>query len=248
MTDEHRRRSAVVLLVEDDPAVQDLVRDALAAAGHRVWVAGSAAEADVLTDELRPDVILVDLALPDANGLLLCGDLKEKTGAAVVVCSGTKRQDDVALAFRLGADDFVGKPVRIHELRARVGAVLDRAGGRAVKPPDAGSAPRVLRAGAIVVDDGACRVSVDDATVPVTPTEYRLLRMLAAQPGRVVPRDELCRGVLGCDDRAARETLGVHARRLRAKLAAHAGPPRTIEAVRGFGYRLTAGTASGAGS
>lgn len=238
MADQHPRRPAVILLVEDEPPVQDLMRDALTAVGHQVWIAGSAAEAEVVTDQLRPDLIVVDLSLPDGSGLVLCSDLGAKTGAPVVVCSGTKRKDDLALAFKLGAVDFVQKPLQIHELRARVDAALRRGPVRGIGPQADRKAPRALQVGTVAIDEDACRVVVDDVVVPVTPTEYRLLHALAVRPGRVVPYDELCREVLGSDARGTRETLGVHARRLRAKLAAHGDAEPYVQAVRGFGYRL----------
>jgi two-component system, OmpR family, response regulator MtrA len=228
--------SPTVLLVEDDPAIVTMLTDALGIRGYLVCSSRTAAEAGRLIDELSPDVILLDLALPDGNGLLLCANLRAKTNAPIIVCSASKQQDDRILGFKLGADDFVGKPFCVEELAARIEAVLRRAN----PAPRADAAARSGRheVGRLVIDEPRCRVMLDAEEVRLTPTEYRLLCLLASRQGEVLSRKELAERVWGYHDPDVGRSLEVHMRRLRAKLeAGSAGAPRLVT-LRGFGYQL----------
>lgn len=127
-----------ILVVDDDPLVAVALVDTLRGSGYNPHVAESAAEAKLLLPLVRPDLIILDLGLPDGDGLLLCAELKEIVDVPIIVCSGTQqRPRDASLSLRLGADDFIGKPFEVHELRARVAAALRRAETRSVAPaPD----------------------------------------------------------------------------------------------------------------
>ena len=236
MMDARENSRGTILLVEDDPTVAGMLKDRLEARGYCVWHAESAAEAEAMAGELRLDLIILDLMLPDAHGLVLCAELKEKHAAPVIICSGTKRRDDAALGFKLGADDFVAKPFSVGELEARIEAALRRASPRAAaeSPPARG----VQRIGELAIDHARCRVTLGGEVLRLTPTEYRLLCALADRPDEVVSRQELAEGVWGYHDSAVGRSLDVHMRRLRAKLDAGAAPPPALVTVRGFGYRL----------
>jgi DNA-binding response OmpR family regulator len=225
-----------ILLVEDDPTVAAMLKDRLEARGYRVWHAESAAEAEALAGELRLDLIILDLMLPDAHGLVLCAELKDKKVAPVIICSGTKRRDDAALGFKLGAEDFVAKPFSVGELEARIEAALRRASprGAAESPPARG----VQRIGELAIDRTRCLVTLGGQAVRLTPMEYRLLCALADRPDEMLSRQELAERVWGYHDPGVGRSLDVHMRRLRAKLDAGAAPPPALVTVRGFGYRL----------
>src|SRR5919202_3609309 len=134
-----------------------MLRDALQSKGYHVWHAASAAEAEALLAEIRADLIICDLMLPDANGLILCADLHRKAQAPIIICSGTKRKDDRILGFKLGADDFIAKPFELDDLLARVEASLRRAERFRPKPA---VLPERERVGNLAVDRARCRVTL----------------------------------------------------------------------------------------
>ena len=234
-----------ILVVEDDPAVASLLTDALEADGYRVRHAASGGQARGLLGEAGADLVVLDLNLPDANGLLLCAELKALAGAPVIICSGTKRADDLAIGLKLGADDFVRKPVQISELRARVERAL---GAPPRSTPEAGTAEgtegRLRAVGGLVIEHARRRATVDGAPLQLTPTEYRLLTLLVERAEELVTGAELARAIWGQHDPAIGEALQVHVRRLRAKLAAHGEVAPSVVTVRGFGYLLRANAPS----
>ena len=232
------RRGVSILLTEDDPAIATMLRDALEPRGHRIWHALNAAEALVLADEVDPEVIILDLMLPDEHGLALCADLRSRTDAPIIVCSATKRRDDAVLAFKLGAFDFVSKPFRLTELEARIEAAGRQAAQRRAAAPAPPGPPDRQRIGEMVIDRPARRVLLAGRPVHLTPIEYRLLELLAEQVGRAVAREALVRGIWGRDDPTLAASLATHARRLRAKLRSRRGAGPAFATLRGFGYRI----------
>jgi two-component system response regulator VicR len=227
---------ATILLVEDDSTIATLFVDSLGARDYRVWHAVNASEAEAMLDQARPDLIVVDLMLPDRNGLLLCADLKEKHNLPMIICSATKRKDDAVIGLKLGADDFIAKPCSMAELEARIEATLRRANSDTTSE----SVPRQaqLRLGDLVVDQGRCQVTLGGKLLQLTPTEYRLLAALANRPDQVLSREELAEQVWGYYDAGVGRSLEVHLRRLRVKLDGGLVPPPQIVTARGFGYRL----------
>jgi DNA-binding response OmpR family regulator len=229
-----------LLLVGDGAAVSALLADRLADKEYRVWRAETAAEAEGVVDEIRPDLVILDLALPDANGLVLCANLKARPEKPIVICMGPNDRNEAVLALKLGADDFIPKPFSIDELEARVTAALRRA--RPGATSDASSPAACRRIGQLVIDEARCRVMLADQILHLTPTEYRLLCVLAGRLDRVVPRAELADRVWGCYDAGLARSLKVHLRRLRTKLRAQAGQAPALRTVRGFGYSLVTDT------
>jgi DNA-binding response OmpR family regulator len=226
-------RGASILLVEGDLATASLLRDALESRGPRIGPAGDAAEAVLLAEEVDLDVILLDLTLPGGSGLALCPELRQRTEAPIIACASSRRRDYAVLALRLGASDFVAKPFYLPELEARIEAVRRR--GTSAR---SSSTPAPQRLGALVIDRAGRRVALAGETSHLTPTEYQLLELLASRPGQVVSRAELVRAIWGHDDPVLVASLGVHARRLRAKLRRDDVVAPSIVAVRGFGYRI----------
>ena len=231
---------ATILLVEDDPAIADMLVDRLGHKAYCVWQASSAAEAEQLVEEVRPDLIIVDLTLPDTHGLLLCANLRERQAAPIIICSGSKRKEDPALGFKLGADDFIAKPFSLDELEARIERALRHAasGGTAPSSPPGPAQAAVQHIGDLVIDQARCRVTFAGEVLRLTPTEYRLLCVLAERPDHVRSRKELAEAVWGYDDASVARSLDVHMRRLRGKLQGCAAEGPRLAVARGFGYQL----------
>ncbi|MGH2366782.1 MAG: response regulator transcription factor [Chloroflexota bacterium] len=252
---------ATIMLVEDDRHVAALLMDILQSGGYTVRHAGTGAAAMSLLDEARPDLIILDLMLPDADGLVLCADLRARAAVPIVVCSATPVKRDSILALKLGADDFIAKPFAVDELLARVAAVLRRTAPAVPAPlapsavdqpapqeptpeADPPSPPRVDRISQLVLDHTRRQVTLGGHEVPLTPTEYRLLTALASRPDEVLSRQELAHQVWGYEDASIGRSIDVHIHRLRAKIEAAVGrtgiEAPVIVSVRGFGYRITA--------
>ncbi|HYW88874.1 MAG TPA: response regulator transcription factor [Chloroflexota bacterium] len=224
------------MLVEDDAAVAQTLTDALEASGYRVWLAETGADAKTLLEQTRPDLVLLDLMLPDVDGLVLCSGLKSIADVPIIICSATPQKRDAILGLKLGADDFVAKPFDIYELEARVEAVLRRTQSRTREP--AAAPPDHIRVGELIIDRSRRRVTLGGEPIQLTPTEYRLVSALASRPDEILSRDELATLVWGYQDASSGRTIDVHIRRLRVKLNAGPVPAPAIVAVRGFGYKM----------
>jgi two-component system, OmpR family, response regulator len=240
-----------ILLVEDDVAVGTLLAEVLQDAGYRATLAPSGAEAKAFVDQDRPDLIVLDLRLPDTDGLVLCADLQSRVSAPLMVVSASSEKRDAILAVKLGADDFVAKPFDVDHLLARIEATLRRHAMSAAVSRTLVSAPeapalnpqaaddgRVRRVGTLTMDHARRLVSVGGRTVGITPTEYRILQALIERPDEVVTRDELAMKVWGFQDAGIGRSIDVHIRRLRLKLEGGDVAPPSIVAVRGFGYKV----------
>jgi DNA-binding response OmpR family regulator len=225
----------VVLLIEDDLALAEMVRTFLGDRGYPVWHAANGAEAAALSEEITPDLVIVDLMLPDADGLVLCADLLERWPVPIIICSASKRPEDPVLGLKLGADDFVRKPFSCAELEARIAAALRRA---VLHDPACPTAKTELAVGPLAIDRARCRVTLGGEPVYLTPTEYQLLCVLAEHPNRVHSSRELAEHVRGQYDSGIGHSLQVHLRRMRAKLTGASVRAPELRAVRGFGYEL----------
>ncbi len=225
-------RSPNILLIEDDAALASMLSDTLRARSYGVWQVGSAADAEAALGEVRPDLILLDLMLPDGNGLVMCSRLKARARVPVIICSATKRKEDAAIGFQLGADDFLRKPFSIDELQARIERTLRRVPVAASDERAAGDQRE--RVGALSIDKTRCIATVGNKTLHLTPTEFRLLSALAGRAGEVLARHELAERIWGCVDDGVLPSLDVHMRRLRAKLTASADVGPSIVTRRGF--------------
>jgi DNA-binding response OmpR family regulator len=232
-----RREAATIVLVEDDPAVAQTMADALDWSGYRVRHAATGWEAKAMVGSSTPDLIVLDLMLPDVDGLLLCSGLKQMAPTPIVICSATPQKRDAILGLKLGADDFIPKPFDIYELEARLAAVLRRSKStRLEEPPPA--ATDQLRVGSLSIDRARRRVQVGPEQLALTPTEFRLLTTLAGRFDEAIRRKDLALKVWGYQEASDGRTIDVHVRRLRAKLASTSVPAPTIVTVRGLGYKL----------
>jgi len=241
-----------VLVVDDEPDIVALVAYHLARSGYQVATAATGAEALAQAARERPALVVLDLMLPDRSGFEVLEQLRaaeETRRVAVLVLTARGGEADRIRGLSLGADDYLAKPFSPQELVLRVGAILRRvasAAGPTAGEPAAGAVAAgddVLAVGPIRIDRAAMTVDADGRRVDLTPTEFRLLVMLAERRGRVQARTHLLETVWEAAPDIQTRTVDMHVQRLRAKL----GPAgELIETVRGFGYRLRAGAAPGA--
>jgi two-component system phosphate regulon response regulator PhoB len=224
---------ATVLLVDDEPDVVDLVRHKLRRAGFEVLVAMTGWNGLQLAKSERPDVLILDLMLPEMNGFEVCQQLKadpETVNIPVLMLTAKCEDDDRFRGFELGADDYVTKPFSPRELVYRITALLRRSKGPA--QPDS------LEFDGFKVDRSGMRVFLDGNKLELTTTEYKLLTLLLERRGRVQQRDTLLTEVWEYQRAVDTRTVDTHMRRLREKLGEHAS---RIETIRGKGYRFCAG-------
>jgi two-component system, OmpR family, response regulator len=220
-----------ILVVDDEAHIREVVRYALERDGCRVDVVGDGAAAERRIADGDLDLVVLDILMPELDGLTLCRRLRATGGPPIIFLSSRAEEADRILGLDLGGDDYVTKPFSPGELAARVRAVLRRARDRALAPPQP-----VLRRGRVAVDRARHRVVVDDDhPVALTVTELRLLAALIAHPGRVLTRTQLIDQVYDGDHHITARTVDTHVRNVRAKLAAHGVD--AIETVHGVGYR-----------
>ena len=231
-----------VLVVEDERDVAELLRFHLAKEGYEVIVAPTGTEAVRRARDLQPELVLLDIMVPQLNGWEVCRRLKadpETRAIPVIMLTGRAEEGDKVLGFELGADDYVTKPFSPRELVARVRAVVRR--GRHGEATE--KKPR-LKAGDLEIDRHRFEVRMRGRAVELTPKEFELLATLVDSPGRVFGRSELLDLVWGRDGFVEPRTVDVHLARLRAKFVAAKVPAPGIETVRGVGYRMRDAEAS----
>lgn len=234
---------ASILIVEDDKAITFMLTDVLESTGYHVREAATGAAARSLVEQHRPDLIILDLVLPDEDGLVLCSVLKSMANVPILICSATQRRRDAFLSLKLGADDFIAKPFDVYDLLARVEVLLRRAAQHHAGEQTAPRGP--IRIGDLLIDHALHQVTLGENVLQLTPTEYRLLTVLAARPDQVVPRDALAKLVWGDPDTGTSRTIDVHIGRLRVKLSQGGRTAPQIISVRGFGYKIVSGSTLG---
>ncbi len=224
----------IILVIDDEPSYREALSIALGADGFAVRMAASAADARAEIALEAPDVVLLDINLPDASGTELCREIVATTSAHVVMVSARAEEVDVVLALELGAADYVGKPFRTRELIARINALLRR-GAR--KPPRS-SSNTFLESGPVTIDQERRRVVVRGSVVDFSRKEYELLVALVEARGQVLSRDELIDLVWWGQDLSDTRTLDTHLKRLRKKVELDPSDPKHLITVRGVGFRF----------
>ena len=227
-------RKTCALVVEDDPNIVDLIRSNLAVRGFDTVVSVDGMRALQLLETEDPDIVLLDLMLPEADGFELCRQIRERSPVAIIVVSARGGERDKVTALHMGADDYMTKPFSIEELLARITATLRRTRPAA---PTEQQAPPVIVVGDIVIDLALQQVRRNGQPVHLTPTEFALLRELAVNRGKLLTHAHLLRRVWGHGYETETEYLRVYVRRLRAKLEAEDSPPLILTQPRA-GYRL----------
>jgi DNA-binding response OmpR family regulator len=217
-----------ILVVDDEVHVQHLLRMYLERAGYAVDTCGDGDDALALARAKRPDLVILDLMLPGTAGLDVCRDLRAEGDVPIIMLTARTTEQDRLRGLRDGADDYVTKPFSPAEVVLRVEAVLRRA-----SPDGAREGP--LRAGAVELDPDRHRVTVNRRELSLTPTEFRLLQALVAEPGRTFTRQQLLDRIAGPDFAGFDRNVDVHVANLRKKLGLEPSPVRTVY---GVGYRF----------
>jgi len=224
----------VALVVEDEKLIRRFVRTALEEEGCRVFEAGTLAQGLIEAGNQKPDLVVLDLGLPDGNGIDFIRDLRGWSDAPILVLSARTNEKDKIQALDVGADDYLTKPFGVAELQARTRALLRR------MRPGTGDEPRV-GFGEVQVDLSRRQVTCAGEVVHLTPIEYRLLTVLIAHAGRVLTHRQLLREVWGPSHGEDTHYLRVYMAGLRRKLEANPAMPRHLQTEAGVGYRLILG-------
>jgi len=221
-----------ILIVDDNPSVRTLVRDYLSEQGFRVVVADNGQNALYIARHEKPDLILLDIMMPEMDGYQFITAYRKESDAPIILLTAKLEETDKVLGLELGADDYVTKPFGMRELLARIRAVLRRVGADAVQPAS-------LRAADIILERDTRQVRVDGQSVNLTPSEFDLLAVLMENPGRVYSRADLLVKLQGSTFEGVERTIDVHVRNLRTKIEPDPANPRYIETVFGVGYRFS---------
>lgn len=234
---------AHVVVAEDDPKQADLVRLYLEREGHRVVVVHDGRAALEQARRGPAELLVLDVMMPVMDGLDVCRALRAESALPVLMLTARTTEEDLLLGLDLGADDYLTKPYSPRELVARVRALLRR-GARMLPPEAPGPAAPVARpltVGPLTVDPLRHEVTADGRPVSCTPAEFRLLEVLAAQPGRVFTRAQLLEHLHGIDRYITNRTVDTHVMNLRRKIEPHPRRPASLLTVYGIGYKLAEG-------
>ena len=226
-------RAGVILVVDDEPQIRRAVRNALAPHGDRVVEADTGSMGLVLAASARPDLVILDLALPDMEGVDVCRDLRAWSRVPIIVLSARDSEMEKVDLLRAGADDYITKPFGLRELEARAQVQLRRAVGH----ESAATLP-VIEVGSIGIDFEARRVTRHGAVVRLTPIEWKLLRTLAAEAGRTLTHRQIFDAVWQRTFGNPQQYLRVHMTKLRRNIEPDSSNPVLIVTEPGVGYRL----------
>src|SRR5205823_1912222 len=228
-----RRRSEMkhILVVDDEPQIAEIAGDYLARAGFRVTTAANGAEALALARSGRPDLIVLDLGLPQRDGLDVTRALRRQSNVPIIMLTARVDESDKLIGFELGADDYVTKPFSPKELVARVRAVFRRIDAA----PERGD---VVRAGDVTLDKRRMQAKIGERALDLTGTEFELLATLARQPGRVFTRAQLLDAIRGVAFESYERAIDAHIKNIRRKLEPNPREPRYLLTVYGLGYKF----------
>jgi DNA-binding response OmpR family regulator len=220
-----------VLVVDDEDHIVELARLYLTREGYEVEGVGDGSQALARFGQVKPDLVVLDIMLPGADGLAICKEIRKTSQVPIIMLTARDEVTDKVVGLEVGADDYLTKPFHPQELVARAKALLRRA---RIEP----DAPKLIRAGKLEVDLERHEVRYGEAKVQLRPKEFDLLTLLSRHPGRVFQRSELLDLVWGYDFPGYTRTVDVHVQQLREKLAAAAITDPSIQTVWGVGYRL----------
>ncbi len=223
-----------VVVIDDEPSVQEVVRGYLEKDGYLVYVAGNGREGLALAERTKPGLLVLDLMLPDMPGEEIAREIRARSDMPILMLTAKASEDERVDGLALGADDYLVKPFSPRELVARVRAILRRTQGTETPLVETLS----FDEGRLTIDTVGHEVHRDGELVELTPNEYKLLTTLARYPGRVYSRFELINHVQGYDYEGYERTIDAHVKNLRKKIEPDAKHPRYVETVFGTGYRL----------
>jgi DNA-binding response OmpR family regulator len=219
-----------ILVVDDEPTLRETLADALEADGFRVVTAADGREALARFREHLPELVVLDLMLPELSGIEVCRIIRQESGIPILMLTAKSSELDKVLGLELGADDYVTKPFSLRELSARIRALLRRA------EPPAPDVPATVPLGDLTVDLAGHRLLRKGSPVPVKPKVFDLLAFLMRHPGQVFSREQLLDQVWGYDYAGETRTVDVHVHWLRSAIEPEPAAPALIQTVRGVGY------------
>jgi len=222
-----------ILIVDDEPKIVQFARDYLEHAGFSVLSAYNGKTALAIVRSAIPDLVVLDLGLPDVDGLDVTRALRKDANVPIIMLTARGEETDKLVGLELGADDYMTKPFSPKELVARVRAVLRRSEATA-----AGSGAEVLRVADLTLDIPRMRATVGERSVELTPTEFQLLAKLASQPGRVFTRSQLLDAIHGVAFESYERAIDAHIKNIRHKIEPNPREPRYIMMVYGVGYKF----------
>ena len=225
---------AKILIVDDDPAIRNLIQRFLSKQKYQVESAEDGKTALAIFEQFNPDLVILDVNLPDATGYNLCEEMQKRTKVFVLMLTSRADEADKIRGFAQGADDYLTKPFGLGELEVRVGAILKRQ--RTVTAPE----KQRLSFEQLVIDPERREVTLNNQLIPLTALEFDLLRFLASHPGRVWRRAELLQEVWDYDYVGDQRVVDVHIGQIRKKIELDATEPILIQTVRGVGYKFEA--------
>ena len=223
--------SRTILVVDDDPKIRQMLTVNLTQEGYRVVTAGNGRDALFVAREEKPDLIILDLMMPEMGGYEFVRIFSQEADTPIVMLTAKVDESDKILGLELGADDYVTKPFSVKELIARIRAMFRRMEKFATET-------KVIQAGAIVVDSDRRLVTVAGERVDLTPSEFEILAILIESPGRVYSRLDLIERMQGTALEGFERSIDVHVRNLRRKIEPSPSKPRYVETVYGMGYRF----------
>ena len=224
--------SARILVAEDDPKQANLVRVYLEREGHSVLVVGDGRTALEQARVRKPDLVVLDVMMPQVDGLDVCRILRGESEVPILLLTARTTEDDMLLGLDVGADDYITKPYSPRELTARVRALLRRSG-----VVTAGN-QAILKVGDLEIDPGRFEVRVGGRPIVLTAKEFGILEVLAGEPGRAFTRAQIIDRAFGFDHYVLERTVDAHVMNLRRKIEEDAAEPRYVQTVYGRGYRL----------
>lgn len=220
-----------ILVVDDEPKIVQVARDYLEHAGFNVLAARDGKTALAIVRSEKPDLIILDLGLPQMDGLDVTRVLRKESNVPIIMLTARAEESDKLVGLEIGADDYITKPFSPKELVARVRVILRRI-------ENSNAAPEVIRAAGLTLDVPRMQVTVGDRAVEVTPTEFQLLATLAGQPGRIFTRGQLLDAVHGVAFESYERAIDAHIKNIRRKIEPNPREPRYILTVYGVGYKF----------
>jgi two-component system, OmpR family, response regulator len=230
---------AKILVVDDDPSIRTLIHRFLAKQNYQMESAEDGKSAMAVFEQFNPDLVILDVNLPDATGYALCQDMQSRTGVFVLMLTSRSDEADKIRGFALGADDYLTKPFSLGELEVRVGAILKR------QRPVTTAEQQCLSFNGLMIDPVRREVTLNAEAVPLTALEFDLLHFLASHPGRVWRRAELIQKVWDYEYVGDQRVVDVHIGQIRKKIETDTSQPALIQTVRGVGYKFEAPDTSG---
>ena len=219
-----------LLIIDDEPGILETVEGKMRKEGYTTFTADSAEEGMRLFRRIKPDLVILDIMLPQRSGFEFCRALRQEHATPIIMLSARAEEADRVKGLELGADDYVAKPFNLSELAARVRAVLRRSSGEAIKEP--------IERGNLKIDPRSHEANVDGRVLELSPKEFALLYFLAKNSGQVFSREVLLDRVWGRDAFVSARTVDVHIRWLRKHIEENAEEPTRLLTVRGVGYKF----------